>query len=37
MLSNENALSGELRFLTPQTKSSLFRNHRVRMTRDERG
>ena len=30
-------MTGVLHFLTPQTQSSLYRNDRVRMTRDERG
>ncbi|MGK0260740.1 MAG: hypothetical protein ACI96M_004193 [Candidatus Azotimanducaceae bacterium] len=37
MPSTQNSLSGVLHFLTPQTRSSLSRNDRVRMTRDDRG
>lgn len=37
MPSTQKRLSGELHFLTPQTQSSLSRNDRVRMTRDDRG
>ena len=33
----ESSLTGVFHFLTPQTESSLYRNDRVRMTRDERG
>ena len=37
MTTQERALSGVLHFLTPDTASSLYRNDRVRMTRDARG
>ncbi|MGI9328663.1 MAG: CmcJ/NvfI family oxidoreductase [Pseudomonadales bacterium] len=34
---NEACLTGVLHFLAPQTQSSLYRNDRVRMNRDDRG
>ena len=37
MPSAEASLTGVLHFLTPDTESSLYRNDRVRMTRDDRG
>ena len=37
MSSTEADTTGVFHFLTPDTDSSLFRNDRVRMTRDDRG
>ncbi len=37
MSSDGASLTGVLHFLTPETESSLYRNHRVRMNRDDRG